>query len=130
MHLEAEIIYHLNKLEIKRVFRLYADCPAIACDFYYRGHTDSIWTNPKVNSADMINLEKLAAANTSGNLPVIEKIELPVADIEGRRAGEVPLCLRYDQKRGESKMPVSDNARRLRKLMLTWRREGLEPPAK
>lgn len=46
------------------------------------------------------------------------------------KSGEVPLCLHYDQKRGESKMPVSDNARRLFKLMWQWRKEGLEPPKK
>jgi dolichol-phosphate mannosyltransferase len=47
----------------------------------------------------------------------------------GAKCGEVPLQLRYDQKRGESKMPVSDNATRLLKLMWKWRREGLTPPA-
>lgn len=46
----------------------------------------------------------------------------------GARAGEVPLQLHYDQKRGASKMPVSDNATRLLKLMWRWRREGLVPP--
>lgn len=48
----------------------------------------------------------------------------------GAKAGEVPLKLHYDQKRGESKMPVGDNATRLLKLMWKWRREGLEPPKK
>jgi len=48
----------------------------------------------------------------------------------GATAEEVPLRLRYDRKRGVSKMPVSGNARRLLKLMLTWRREGLDPPQK
>jgi hypothetical protein len=55
-HLEAEIIYSLDKLEIKRVFRLYRDCPVIACDLYFRGEP---------------------AINDNKNIPVIEKIELP-----------------------------------------------------
>ncbi|MGV8096356.1 MAG: alpha-galactosidase [Mangrovibacterium sp.] len=55
-HLEAEIIYSLDKLEIKRVFRLYRDCPVIACDLYFRGEP---------------------ATNDNKNIPVIEKIELP-----------------------------------------------------
>lgn len=46
----------------------------------------------------------------------------------GAKAGEVPLRLHYDRKRGESKMPVGDNATRLLKLMWHWRRAGLEPP--
>jgi dolichol-phosphate mannosyltransferase len=46
----------------------------------------------------------------------------------GLRASEVPLDLRYDQKRGASKMDVSDNALRLLRLAWRWRREGLRPP--
>jgi len=42
-HLEAEIVYSLGKLEIKRVFRLYPGCPVIACDFYFRGETSAEW---------------------------------------------------------------------------------------
>jgi dolichol-phosphate mannosyltransferase len=48
----------------------------------------------------------------------------------GAKAGEVPLQLRYDQKRGESKMPVAENSTRLLKLMWKWRRSGLEPKAR
>jgi len=76
-HLEAEVIYTLNKLEVKRVFRLYPDCSVLACDFYYRGKSDGIWLQPGINLADMVNLEKLTASNTANNTPVIEKIELP-----------------------------------------------------
>jgi len=36
-HLEVEITYRLEKLEVKRVFRLYSNCAVIACDLYYRG---------------------------------------------------------------------------------------------
>jgi dolichol-phosphate mannosyltransferase len=48
----------------------------------------------------------------------------------GAKCGEIPLQLHYDQKRGESKMPVGDNATRLLKLMWKWRKEGLVPPGK
>jgi dolichol-phosphate mannosyltransferase len=44
------------------------------------------------------------------------------------RMAEVPLQLRYDQKLGESKMPVGDNAVRLLKMMWRWRMEGLDVP--
>ena len=36
-HLEAEIKYSLDKLEVKRVFKLYSNCPVIACELYFRG---------------------------------------------------------------------------------------------
>lgn len=41
-HLEAEMVYSLGKLEVKRVFRLYPNCPAIACDLYFRGDGSGI----------------------------------------------------------------------------------------
>jgi len=36
-YLEANVIFTLGELEIKRTFRIYPDCPAIACDYYLRG---------------------------------------------------------------------------------------------
>lgn len=62
-HLEAEIIYSLDKLEVKRVFRLYRECAVIACDLYFRGESNSIWLGANLRDGD--------------NIPVIEKIELP-----------------------------------------------------
>ncbi|WP_394991285.1 hypothetical protein [Emticicia sp.] len=75
-YLEAIITYSLDKLEIKRIFRLYPDCAVIACDFYYRGESNSVWLREGTNIADMVNLEKLTPSNAGNNTPVIEKLEL------------------------------------------------------
>lgn len=75
--LSAEITYFLDKLEVKRVFRIYPDCPVIACDLYFRGESSSVWLQPGTSLADMVNLEKLSASTAGNNTPVIEKIELP-----------------------------------------------------
>ncbi len=75
-HLEAEVVCTLGQLQVKRVFRLYADCPAIACDFYFRGQSDAVWLQPGMNLADMVNLEKLMPGS-AGNAPVIETVNLP-----------------------------------------------------
>ena len=75
-HLEAEVVCTLGQLEVKRVFRLYADCPAIACDFYFRGQSDAVWLQPGINLADMVNLEKLLPGS-AGSVPVIETVDLP-----------------------------------------------------
>ncbi|MEO8415767.1 MAG: hypothetical protein ABI472_19035 [Ginsengibacter sp.] len=72
-YLEAEVIYDLDKLEIKRIFRIYPGCSAIACDLYIRGNSKNTWLQPGINLADMVNLEKL----TGSNAPVLEKLELP-----------------------------------------------------
>jgi hypothetical protein len=41
-HLQAEVSTRLGTLEVRRVFRLYPDCPAIACDLYLRGALDGV----------------------------------------------------------------------------------------
>lgn len=76
-HLEATITYALGSLEIKRVFRIYPGSPAIACDLYFRGNSDHTWVQPDVNLADMVNIEKLSAANAGTKAPVIEALEFP-----------------------------------------------------
>ena len=76
-HLEAEISYTLDKLEIKRVFRIYRNISVIACDLYFRGESSVVWQQSVIKLADQSNLEKLTASNAGKNSPVIEKIELP-----------------------------------------------------
>lgn len=75
-HLEAEVVYTLGKLEVKRVFRIYPDCAAIACDLYFRGQSNQVWLQSGINLADMVNIEKIAAGGADVMAPVIEKIEL------------------------------------------------------
>lgn len=76
-HLEVELSYVLDKLEVRRIFRIYPNCPVIACNLYFRGESNSIWLQEGMNFADMANLEKLTSDNTGNNIPVIDKIELP-----------------------------------------------------
>ena len=46
-------------------------------------------------------------------------------DRAGARAGEVPLDLRYDLKRGANKMDVGGNTLRLLCKLVSWRLRGL-----
>ena len=41
-HVRAEVAAKVGSLEIKRVFRLYPGCPAIACDVYLRGSVEDL----------------------------------------------------------------------------------------
>jgi alpha-galactosidase len=70
--LEAEIVCSLGKIEVKRVFRLYPNCPAIACDLYFRGESANTWIQAGTNLADMVNIEKLTASN-AGTIPRCSK---------------------------------------------------------
>lgn len=77
-HLAATVIVHLGKLELKRVFRLYPDCPAIACDFYLRGEADAKWLVAGVNNGDLRNVESnVAAREGEATAPVMETLSLP-----------------------------------------------------
>ncbi len=64
-HLEAEILCSLGELQVRRVFRIYPACPAIACDIYLRGKTNCQWT------------AKTETKRAQYLAPVTEKIDLP-----------------------------------------------------
>lgn len=76
-HLEAEITYTLDELEVKRVFRVYPTCAVIACDLYFKGKSTAVWLQTDTNQADMVNLEKLTASNAGSTMPVLENVVLP-----------------------------------------------------
>ena len=56
-YLKVEVSFSLEKLDIKRVYRIYDDCPAIACDTYLRGTVNSIFGGREVSAADRKNIE-------------------------------------------------------------------------
>ncbi len=61
-YLKVNVTMTLGELEIKRSFRIYPDCPAIACDYYLRGKVTPVERNS-------ISAEKQFA--------VIERVCLP-----------------------------------------------------
>ena len=62
-HLAATVTVRQGPLEVRRRFRLYPDCPAIACDVFLRGDASGLsWRSQTVNEADLRNIESLAAA--------------------------------------------------------------------
>lgn len=56
-YLEVEVTFTLGTLNIKRIYRIYNNAPAIACDTYLRGTTNSIFGGRPANLADMKNIE-------------------------------------------------------------------------
>ena len=55
-HFEAEVSCSLGSTSVRRVFRLYEDSPAIACDYYVRGAEASV-DELTDNAADRKNIE-------------------------------------------------------------------------
>ena len=58
-HLEAEVSYSLGPTRVRRVFRLYDNCTAIACDNYVCGANTSV-EREGGNAADNKNIESTA----------------------------------------------------------------------
>lgn len=54
---ETTVSFTLGALEVRRVYRIYNNSPAIACDTYLKGSTDAILDGGVTNLADMKNIE-------------------------------------------------------------------------
>ncbi len=77
-HIEAEVVVIYGDMWLKRVFRVYPDCPAIACDFYMKGKAPDAWkpTVPSVNALE--NYENHGKDDISSkDIPVMDRLSLP-----------------------------------------------------
>ncbi|MGI8637331.1 MAG: alpha-galactosidase [Segetibacter sp.] len=75
-YLAAEVITKSGTIELKRVFKIYADCPAIACDYYLRGQgsqTES--ASLKTDSYKNIEDEKTGSSNQA-EAAIADKISI------------------------------------------------------
>jgi hypothetical protein len=62
-HRAAVVTVRLGTIEVRRRFRLYPGCPAIACDWSLRGDASGLhWRSAAVDAADLRNIENAAAA--------------------------------------------------------------------
>lgn len=75
-YVEAECIAKFAHLDIKRVFRIYPQCPAISCIYYLRGNIQANWSPADQNSGDVRNVEDLGTVPVS-TTTVIEQLALP-----------------------------------------------------
>ncbi len=76
-HLEVSLTCRWGSLEVKRIFRLYPDCPAIASDFYYRGQADASWGSRLMPGQELADEPTLPATAKETTVPVIERLQLP-----------------------------------------------------
>ena len=56
-YLEITAAFTVGTLEVKRVFRIYKDCPAIACDTYLRGTMNASSEKSATSQGDQKNIE-------------------------------------------------------------------------
>ena len=58
--LEITVEFSLGTLDVRRIYRICADTPAIACDTYLKGSTAQLPDSRTVNAADRKNIESTA----------------------------------------------------------------------
>ena len=75
-HLRVTVDCALGNLSVRRVFKVYPDCPAIACDVFIKGNASRTWVKTLANAADLQNIEALTANSTQGNIPVLDHLSL------------------------------------------------------
>ncbi|WP_375436562.1 alpha-galactosidase [uncultured Hymenobacter sp.] len=76
--LQATVTTTLGTLQLKRVFRLYPACPAIACDYYLRGQASGNWQTTATNSGDLRNIENQATEREEqARVTVLDRLALP-----------------------------------------------------
>lgn len=76
-YLQAKVSCSIGTLAIERRYRIYADCPAIACDTYLRGelklHEDK---KDNLSNADRKNIEHKADMVTGIKTPTLDRLQL------------------------------------------------------
>lgn len=71
-HLKINVIASLGNLKIKRCFRLYPDCPAIACDIYLKGCAGHNWQH--IDSKKRVETAVMERLTPEGNHWQVEAI--------------------------------------------------------
>jgi alpha-galactosidase len=75
-YLQTEVCFSLGTLCIKKVYRIYNDSPAIACDIYLKGSIDSILDGKTSNLADRENIEFVEDMKLSQMTAILDQIKL------------------------------------------------------
>jgi len=76
-HVQADVMTRLGELDLLRRFRLYPNCPAIACEVYVRGQARGPWSSVRTSEGQLANIETLAAARQEPwLLPSLDRLGL------------------------------------------------------
>lgn len=74
---ETTVIFSLDALQVKRVYRVYDDCPAIACDTYLRGAVSALSGGRETDAADRKNIEFAEDMQTKPAAAALDRLYLP-----------------------------------------------------
>lgn len=77
LHTEVTVEYTLEKLEIRRVFRIYPDCPAIGIDTYLKGKANGSWIVQDADLGVWRYLDFKGVLSQKDEIPLMDQISLP-----------------------------------------------------
>lgn len=75
-YLETTVSFSLGTLDVKRVFRIFKNSPAIACDTYLKGRFADVINAEAGNLADRKNIEFAEDMNFRQASPILDQIKL------------------------------------------------------
>lgn len=75
-HLVVTVEYMLDQLQIRKIYRIYPDCPAIACDIYLKGTAKGTWTIKRKDLAEIGYVESRNITSQHNEIPVMDQIAL------------------------------------------------------
>ena len=75
-YLATTVSFTLGTLDVRRVYRIYDNSPAIACDTYLKGSTDAILDGRVTNLADMKNIEFTEDMKSRQVTAILDQIKL------------------------------------------------------
>lgn len=75
-HLEVIIEYAIDQLQIRKIYRIYPDCPAIACDLYLKGKAEGTWVVKKKDPAELGYIESRNVLSQYNEIPVMDQLSL------------------------------------------------------
>ena len=73
-YLEVTVSFTLGSMDVKRIFRIYDNSPAIACDTYLKGFAEGISSEKSVNPADMKNIEFAEDMKTKQASEILDQV--------------------------------------------------------
>ncbi len=77
-YLRVVVTTKAGLLQVKRIFKVYPQVPAIACDFYLQGVAEAGWQQQQLSLTDLKNIEDEAAARQGQiEAPTLETLGLP-----------------------------------------------------
>ncbi|HEY6915441.1 MAG TPA: alpha-galactosidase, partial [Paludibacter sp.] len=75
-YLEVTVSFAMGSLRVKRVYRIYDNSPAIACDTYLRGTAENISSDRNSNLADLKNIEFTEDIKTKQSSALLDQLNL------------------------------------------------------